>query len=67
MKILDQNRDGTIPVPELRWAMTNLADKMEESMVDDLIKEVDSDNKGYVDILEFAKLCFNIKEKKSKD
>ena len=67
MKILDQNKDGTISVPELRWAMTNLGDKLEEQMVDDMIKEIDSENKGYVEIMDFAKCCFNIKEKKSKD
>ena len=32
-----------------------------------MIKEVDPDNKGSVDILEFAKISFNIKEKKAKD
>jgi len=40
---------------------------MEGSAVDDMIKELDSDNKGFVDILEYAKVCFNVKEKKSKD
>uniref|UniRef100_A0A7S3CSR6 Calmodulin n=1 Tax=Strombidium rassoulzadegani TaxID=1082188 RepID=A0A7S3CSR6_9SPIT len=67
MKILDNNRDGTISVPELRWAMTHLGDRLEEQQVDDMIKEIDSENKGYVEILEFSKVCFNIKEKKGKD
>ena len=67
MKILDTNKDGTIAVPELRWAMNRLGDTMIEQEIDDMIKEVDSDNKGYVDILEFAKTTFAIKEKKSKD
>ena len=40
---------------------------MDETAVDDMIKEIDSDNKGFVDILEFAKLSFGIKEKKAKD
>ena len=65
MKIFDTNRDGTISTNELRWAMTKLGDCMEESTVDDMIKEIDGD-KGNVDILEFAKVCFNIKEKKGK-
>ena len=26
-----------------------------------------ADNKGFVEIMEFAKICFNIKEKKGKD
>ena len=36
---------------------------MDETAVDDMIKEIDSDSKGFVDILEFAKLSFGIKEK----
>ena len=67
MKLFDKNNDGHILVPELRWAMTKLGDCMDESAVDEMIKEVDSDNKGHVDILEFAKVCFAIKEKKGKD
>ena len=67
MKILDHNKDGTIAVPELRWAMTNLGDRMDEPSVDDMIKEIDSDNKGFVLVEEFAKISFNIKEKKGKD
>ena len=66
MKILDHNKDGTISVPELRWAMTNLGDRMDEASVDDMIKEIDSDNKGFVLVEEFAKVSFNIKEKKEK-
>ena len=67
MKILDKNKDGQILVPELRYAMSKLGDCMDEPAVDDMIKEVDGDNKGFVDIMEFAKCCFAIKEKKSKD
>ena len=65
MKLLDNNRDGTISTNELRWAMTKLGDCMDEASVDEMIKEIDGD-KGFVDILEFAKVCFNIKEKKGK-
>ena len=67
MALFDKRKEGRIPVSELRWAMTKLGDVMDEPSVDDLIKEVDSDNKGYVEIIEFAKICFNIKEKKGKD
>ena len=66
MKLLDTNRDGTIATNELRWAMTKLGDPLDEASVDDMIKDIDGD-KGFVDIMEFAKVCFNIKEKKSKD
>ena len=67
MKVLDTNRDGTIPVPELRWAMSKLGDPLDDQTIDEMIKEIDGDGKGFVDILEFAKLTFNIKEKKGKD
>ena len=67
MKVLDNNKDGTIPVPELRWAMSKLGDPLDDQTLDEMIKEIDSDGKGYVDILEFAKITFNIKEKKPKD
>ena len=67
MKLLDGNDTGQIAVPELRWAMTKLGDVMDEAAVDDMIKELDTESKGQIDITHFAKVCFNIKEKKSKD
>ena len=63
MKLFDNDKDGKLLVPEVRWAMTKLGDAMDEGMVDEMIKEIDADNDGYIDILEFAKICFNIKEK----
>ena len=38
MKILDYNKDGTIQINELRWAMTHLGDSMEETAVDEMIQ-----------------------------
>ena len=67
MKILDTTKDGTISMPELRWAMTKLGDKLEDQVVDDMIKEIDPENKGFVDILQFAETTFNIKEVKKKE
>ena len=64
MKILDTANDGTIQVPELRWAMTQLGDSLDATEVDKMISELDSENKGFVDILEFSMKCFNIKPKK---
>ena len=64
MKVLDTHNDGTIPVPELRWAMTQLGDKLDPKDVDAMIADLDSDNKGSVDILEFSMKCFNIKPPK---
>ena len=67
MKLLDISKDGTIQISELRFAMTKLGDSMDETSVDEMVKEIDPDGKGFVDIFEFAKICFAIKEKKSKD
>jgi calmodulin len=64
LKLFDTDKDGRLNVPELRWAMTKLGDAMDEGAVDEMIKEVDGDADGYIDILEFAKICFNIKEDK---
>ena len=66
LKIFDTDKDGRLNVPELRWAMTKLGDAMDEGAVDEMIKEVDGDADNYIDILEFAKICFNIKEKDEK-
>jgi calmodulin len=63
MKLFDNDRDGKLLVPELRWALTKLGEMMDEGMVDEMVKEIDPENKGLVDIVEFAKACFNIKEK----
>ena len=66
LKLFDTDKDGRLNVPELRWAMTKLGDAMDEGAVDEMIKEVDGDADNYIDILEFAKICFNIKEKDEK-
>ena len=57
MKVLDTNNDGTILVPELRWALTQLGDAMEQTQVDEMIKQIDDGNKGFVEILEYANVC----------
>ena len=62
MKLFDNDKDGKLLVPELRWAMTNLGERMDESLVDEMIKEIDPDTKGLVDIIEFSKVCFKIKD-----
>ena len=40
---------------------------MVESEVDDLLKEVDKDGTGFVEIMELSRITFNIKEEKDKD
>ena len=67
MKLFDNDQDGKITVAELRWFMTTLGDKMDETAVDDMLKEIDKEKTGFVDILEWSKICFNVKEEKVKE
>ena len=67
MKLFDTDNDGKLTVPELRWAMTKLGDMFEEQQVDEMLKEIDKENTGFVDVMEFARVSFNIKEDKPKD
>ena len=70
MKILDYNRDGTIDINELRWAMSRLGDTMEETAVDEMIAMVteggSDGKKDYVEIMDFAETCFGLKDNKKK-
>ena len=63
LRLFDGDQDGKITVPEMRWAMTALGEEMDETMVDGLINESDKEKTGFINILDFAKLCFGIKEK----
>ena len=67
LKCFDDDEDGKIAVPEMRWAMTALGEEMDDKQVDDLIKKADKEGTGYVEILSFANMCFGIKEKKDPD
>ena len=68
MKILDTNRDGTIYINELRYAMTKHGDPLDEAQVDEMVTMITGGEKGKenVEILEFASTCFGIQEKKKK-
>ena len=68
MKILDYNKDGTIDINELRWAMTTLGDAMDDTAVDEMIAMITegTDKKEWVEISEFALICCNMQEKKKK-
>ena len=54
-------------MPEFRWFMSKLGDLFEEKEVDEILKEIDKENTGFVEILAFSKTCFNIKEEKPKE
>merc|ERR1740117_165955 len=64
LKIFDKTGTGQITVPEMRYILTQLGDKMPEEQVDDVIYTLDPDNLGFVTIAEYGKTCFNIKEEK---
>ena len=68
-KIFDHDGDGKIEVSELRWAMTQLGgpDKMKDQLVDEMIAELDKEKTGFIEIEQFAKITFNVKEEKPKD
>ena len=57
-KVFDHDNDGKIEVAELRYAMSRLGDPLEDSLVDDLIAELDKEKTGLVDILDWAKITF---------
>jgi len=57
-KIFDHDNDGKIEVAELRFAMTRLGDMLDETLVDDLIAELDKEKTGLVDILDWARITF---------
>ena len=67
MRLFDTDNDGKVTVPELRWALTKLGDAFDEQQVDEMLKEIDKDNTGFVEVLEFSRIAFNIKEEKPKD
>ena len=40
---------------------------MKDNLVDEMIAELDKEKTGFIEIEQFAKVSFNIKEEKSKD
>jgi Ca2+-binding EF-hand superfamily protein len=64
LKIFDKTGTGQIPVPEMRYILTHLGDKMKEDDVDDVIYTLDPDSLGFISIQDYGKTCFQIKEEK---
>ena len=60
-KIFDEDKDNKLSNQELKYAMTTLGEKMKEEDVDEMIKEADTDNDGYIDIVDFSKLLMSVK------
>lgn len=61
-KLLDREGEGQIPIPEFRYYLCRMGEKMAEVDVDELIKSADSDNTGKVNIEKFAKFLLGIKD-----
>ena len=68
MKHFDPASGGKIRVDEMRWIMSAIGDKMDETEVDTMIKDLDDD--GFIKVESYAKTCFKIpledKEPKAK-
>ena len=61
LKWFDNDKDGRLQVCDLRWAMTQLGEKMDDAMWDDIISEADPGKQGHFEIIDFAKLLKGIK------
>ena len=57
-KVFDYDNDGRIEVTELRFAMTMLGDKLDDTLVDDLIQDLDREKTGFIDIDAWAAATF---------
>ena len=51
---LDKDKDGKIPSPEFKQYMLNMGNRMTEGELEEMMKEADPKNEGFVDIMEFA-------------
>ncbi len=58
-RIFDRDNSGTISAKELKHVMTSLGDKLTEEEADEMIKEADSNNDGYIDYAEFVKMMLS--------
>ncbi|CAG9311064.1 unnamed protein product [Blepharisma stoltei] len=55
-KIFDRDGNGLISASELRYAMTNLGEKLTDEEVNDLLKEADLDGDGQINFDEFVRM-----------
>lgn len=67
LSMFDHDHDGKITVPEFRWAMSKLGDAFDEREVDDIVKEMDKEGTGFIEIMPFCRMSFGVKEEKPKD
>ncbi|XP_037703771.1 calmodulin-like [Choloepus didactylus] len=55
-RVFDLNNDGRISVAELKQAVTNMGMEISEEEVDEMVREVDTDQDGHVDYEEFVRM-----------
>lgn len=57
-KTFDKNGDGYITLEELRWAMTNLGEKLNDAELMEMIQAADVDGDGRLNFEEFAEVMY---------
>mmetsp|Transcript_11532 Transcript_11532/g.21819 ORF Transcript_11532/g.21819 Transcript_11532/m.21819 type:complete len:150 (+) Transcript_11532:61-510(+) len=55
-KVFDRDRDGFISAGELRTSMMNLGEKLNDTEVDEMIREADLDGDGFINYDEFVRM-----------
>jgi calmodulin len=55
-KIFDKDGNGVISAAELRHVMTTLGERLTEEEADEMIREADTDNDGFINYHEFVKI-----------
>ena len=65
-KAFDNKGNGTIPVEELRYILTNLGEALTEEEVEELIKQADHNKDGTVHYEEFVTKMMSVENKSEK-
>mmetsp|Transcript_87383 Transcript_87383/g.138740 ORF Transcript_87383/g.138740 Transcript_87383/m.138740 type:complete len:151 (+) Transcript_87383:79-531(+) len=60
-KVFDRDRDGFISGGELRASMTNLGERLNDTEVDEMIREADQDGDGLINYDEFVRMMMATK------
>lgn len=58
-KIFDKDGYGLISAAEIKYVLTEIAEKFTEKEVTDLLNEANIDGDGYINLYEFAKIMTN--------